>query len=51
MNISYFDLRTFKNYEKEVGITAEEVAKSRRIDATAFERKLTLEQAESIKLL
>jgi hypothetical protein len=47
MNIPYFDFKTFKNYEKEVGLVAENEAKTSWIDATALERKLTLEEAES----
>jgi hypothetical protein len=50
INIPYFDFKTFKNYE-EVGLAAEEVAKTSCIDATALERELTLEQAESITKL
>jgi hypothetical protein len=50
-NIPYFDFKTFKNNEKEVGLAAEKVAKTSCIDATAMERKLTLEQAEIIAKL
>lgn len=49
MNIPCFDFKTFKKYEREIGLAAENVAKESCKEATALERKLTAEQAESIQ--
>ncbi|KYN23169.1 hypothetical protein ALC57_04411, partial [Trachymyrmex cornetzi] len=49
MNIPYFNFKTFKIYEREVGLVAEKIAEESCKEATALERKLTLEQAEIIK--
>lgn len=49
INIPCPDFKTFKKYEQEVGLAAEEVVKESCIEATALERKLTIEKAESIE--
>ena len=43
MNVPCPDFKTFKKYEQEVGLAAEAVAKESCIEATALERKLTVE--------
>ncbi|XP_071639085.1 uncharacterized protein [Temnothorax longispinosus] len=51
MNVPCMNFNTFKKYEQEVGVAAEEVANESCVEATALERKLTIENAESIEKL
>jgi hypothetical protein len=48
---SVFRFQNFKNYEKEFRLAAEKVVETSCIDATVLEKKLTLEQSESIAML
>lgn len=49
MNIPCPDHKTFKKYEKEVGLAAEKIAKESCREAATKEKLLTLEHAEQIE--
>jgi len=49
INIPCYDNATFKKYEKDIGETAKDVAKTTCQEAAAKERKLTIQYAEAIR--
>ncbi|KAK0171515.1 hypothetical protein PV327_011157, partial [Microctonus hyperodae] len=49
MGIPFFEFKTFKQYEKEVGLAAEDVAKQSYKEATKLEKEKTIQQSETLE--
>lgn len=49
MDIPSFGFKAFKQYEKEVGLAAEDVAKESCREAAKLEREKTIEQSQALE--